>query len=167
MGRPTYSHAFLNDFCVHMNTEGENRGHRGRTDLCHAVSSGSVPAVLAAAHEVLGWVFVGFAGLTGLTGVIVGVAKRTPPRAYWWAVWGALGVGVVQVSLGLIMFGQGENPGGFHVFYGTVLLFTVAFSYVFKTQLSKRPALYWGLLLLFAMGVGLRGIANFGRDFGA
>ena len=123
--------------------------------------------MLASLHEVLGWTFVGAAGLTGLTGVLLAIFKREPNRLYWIAVWGSFLLGVVQVSLGLIMFGRGQNPGGFHVFYGTVLLFTAAFAYVYKGQLAKRPALYWGILLLFAMGVGLRGIANFGRDFGA
>ncbi len=122
--------------------------------------------MLAAIHEVLGWTFVGAAGLTGLTGVLVALLKRRPNRIFWSAVVGSFALGVVQVSLGLIMFGQGQNPGGFHVFYGTVLLFTAAFAYVYKSQLAKRPALYWGILLLFAMGVGLRGIANFGRGFG-
>ena len=123
--------------------------------------------MIASLHEILGWTFVYAAGATGLTGIILTIAKRQPNRLYWSAVIGSFLLGVVQVSLGLIMFGQGRNPGGFHVFYGTVLLFTAAFAYIYKSQLSKRPALYWGILLLFAMGVGLRGIANFGRDFGA
>lgn len=122
--------------------------------------------MLASTHEILGWTFVGAAGLTGLYGVLLALLKREPNRIFWSAVVVSFALGVAQVSLGLIMFGRGQNPGGFHVFYGTVLLFTVAFAYVYKSQLSKRPALYWGLILLFAMGVGLRGIANFGRDFG-
>lgn len=126
-----------------------------------------MPAVLASLHEILGWVFVYAAGAVGILGVGLGLTTRQPGRPFWWAVWAAFTVGVIQVSLGLIMLGQGQDPGGFHVFYGSVLLITAAFAYVFKAQLSKQPALYWGLLLLFAMGVGLRGIANFGRDFGA
>lgn len=126
-----------------------------------------MPAVLASLHEILGWVFVVGAGAMGLVGVGLGIARRNPPRLFWWGVWFSFAVGIVQVCLGLIMLGQGRDPGSFHVFYGTVLLFTVAFAYVFKNQLAKRPALYWGLLLLFAMGVGLRGIANFETDIGA
>ena len=122
--------------------------------------------MLASIHETLGWTFVWAAGLTGVSGVLLALLKREPNRFFWTAVVGSFALGVVQVSLGLIMFGRGQNPGDFHVFYGTVLLFTVAFAYVYKSQLSKRPALYWGILLLFSMGVGLRGIANFGRFFG-
>lgn len=123
--------------------------------------------MLASFHETLGWTFVGAAGLTGLLGVLLAIFKRDPGRVFWVALVGSFAIGVVQVSLGLIMFGRGQNPGDFHVFYGTVLLFTVAFAYVYKSQLSKRPALYWGILMLFAMGVGLRGISNFGRFFGS
>jgi hypothetical protein len=47
-----------------------------------------------------------------------------------------------------------------------VVAFALAFAYIYRAQLAKRPALYWGLLLLFLMGLGIRGIMSFGKDFG-
>jgi hypothetical protein len=38
---------------------------------------------------------------------------------------------------------------------------------MYRAQFSKRPALSYGLLFLFAMGLGVRGIMTFGQSFGA
>jgi hypothetical protein len=42
---------------------------------------------------------------------------------------------------------------------------TLAFAYIYRAQFSKRPALYYGLLMLFLMGLGIRGIMTFGKSF--
>jgi len=52
------------------------------------------------------------------------------------------------------------------VFYGIVILFTFSFAYIYRAQLAKRAALSYGLLGLFLMGLGIRGIQNFGQSFG-
>jgi hypothetical protein len=54
------------------------------------------------------------------------------------------------------MYGQGNEPGGLHLFYGVVIVFTLAIAYVYRSQLARRPALSYGVLLLFVMGLGLR-----------
>ena len=72
---------------------------------------------------------------------------------------------LVQVGLGLLLFAQDYEPGSIHMFYGFVILLTLAFVYIYKVQFERRPTLYWGLVLLFMMGLGLRGIANFGQSF--
>ena len=61
----------------------------------------------------------------------------------------------------MVLYSQGYRPGNdFHLFYGFVILFTFSFAYIYRTQMEKRPALAWGLLLLFVMGLGLRAWAN-------
>ena len=70
---------------------------------------------------------------------------------------------LLQVAFGLILLQQGEEPGDdFHVFYGVVIVVTFVFAYIFRAQITRRPALTWGLLLLFVMGLGLRAWANAG-----
>ena len=72
---------------------------------------------------------------------------------------------VVQVGLGLLLFAGDLEPGSIHMFYGIVILLTLTFIYIYRAQFERRPALYWGLALLFMMGLGLRGISSFGQSF--
>ena len=67
----------------------------------------------------------------------------------------------MQVGLGFLAYNEGFRPqDDFHLFYGFVILFTLTFAYIYKSQLARRPALAYGLLLLFVMGLGLRAWAN-------
>jgi hypothetical protein len=100
-------------------------------------------------------------GLVGAWGVGLRVTKRPVPRPFNWAVAAAVAVMLVQVGLGLLIYQQGYRASNdFHLFYGFVILFTFSFAYIYRYQMSKRPALSWGLLLLFVMGLGLRAWSN-------
>ena len=86
----------------------------------------------------------------------------------WFQIALALAVGalILQVALGLgSMNLEDRNPGNQHVFYGVVISFTLAFAYIYRAQFRKRPALYYGMLMLFLMGLGIRGIMTFGHSF--
>lgn len=115
-------------------------------------------------HEVTGWVTIGFTGLVGLWGVAAAVRKREVGA--WFALGTIVGLvmAVVQTGLGLVLYWQGLNPGSFHLFYGIVVLFAVAFGYIYKAQLAANPALRWGLLMLFVCGLGLRAWMTFGAS---
>ncbi|MGH8873989.1 MAG: hypothetical protein ACRDVM_01880 [Acidimicrobiia bacterium] len=122
--------------------------------------------MIAAAHSWWGWVAVGGLGVVGLWGIGLAIAKRQPPRAFRSVTGVAIAAMLAQVLMGLYLYVAEEaRPGTQHVFYGVVVLFTLAFSYVYRAQLGKRPALRYGLLLLFLMGLGVRGILTFGHDF--
>lgn len=100
-------------------------------------------------------------GVVGVLGLALAIAKRKPDRVFRIATWVAIGAMLVQVALGFLAYNEGFRPANdFHLFYGFVILFTFAFAYIYRTQLEKRPALAWGLLLLFVMGLGLRAWAN-------
>ena len=88
------------------------------------------------------------------------------PKAFYWGVGLAI-VGLLgQVILGVIaMSFEDIDPGNLHVFYGVVIAVTFSFAYIYRAQFRKRPALYFGLLLLFTMGLGIRGIMAFGGNF--
>jgi len=111
------------------------------------------------------WFFVavGTTGLVGLWGLILALVKRPESRAFLIARWVAIDAMLVQVAAGLVLYAQGRRPGNaFHVFYGIVIVFTFGFAYVYRAQLERKPALGYGLLLLFVMGLGLRAWANVG-----
>lgn len=117
-------------------------------------------------HSIWGWIAIGISGVVGLYGIGLAILKRQPGGVFWWAV----GIGVasvlIQVALGLAAMNlEGTNPGNQHVFYGVVVSFTLAFAYIYRAQLAKRPALSYGLLMLFVMGLGIRGIMTFGQSF--
>jgi hypothetical protein len=100
-------------------------------------------------------------GLVGLWGIGLAILKREPTRPFHIAMAVAIGAMLVQVVAGVILWQQGHRPGdGFHVFYGVVIAITFSLAYVYRAQLARRPALSYGLLMLFVMGLGLRAWAN-------
>lgn len=109
------------------------------------------------------WFFVAVlaTGIVGLWGIGLAVLRKVPARAFGIATAIAVGVMLVQVVSGVILYASGRRPGdGFHVFYGVVIAITFAIAYVYRAQLAKRPALSYGLLLLFVMGLGIRAWIN-------
>ena len=119
---------------------------------------------MSALHTSLGWPIAAVVGLVGLW-ALIGGRKGELPKAFRPVMLGALGALVVQVLIGVYLYNQGSRPGSQHMFYGFVILFTLTFAYVYRDQLDKRPGLRWGLLLLFTMGLSIRGIMTFGGSF--
>ena len=116
-------------------------------------------------HEIWGWIAIVVNGVVGLWGVLM-YRRETVPRVFYWAVGIAIVSLLSQVVLGVfLMSSENLAPGNQHVFYGVVIAVTFAFVYIYRAQFRKRPALYYGLLLLFTMGLGIRGITTFGVDF--
>ena len=95
------------------------------------------------------------------------MAKReSVPRAFYWAVGVAIVSLLAQVVVGVVvMQTQAIDPGDQHVFYGVLIAVTFSFAYIYRAQFRERPALYYGLLLLFAMGLGIRGMMTIGVGF--
>ena len=116
---------------------------------------------MEAFHTTWGWVAVSLAGLAGVVGLVLAVLRRPLLRAFWILAGVGMGAMVIQVLVGVVLVLQDHDPGAFHMFYGFLVLFSLAFAYMYRSQLAKRPALAWGLLMLFAMGLGLRAIMTF------
>lgn len=124
------------------------------------------PVVVSAFHESWGWVAAGINGAVGVWGVFASFRDAEAPRAFYAAVGVAVASMLVQVVVGVGLLSGGDvEPGNQHVFYGVLIAVTFTFSYIYRVQLRKRPSLYYGLLLLFTMGLGIRGIMTFGVDF--
>src|SRR5690606_26587239 len=124
------------------------------------------PSRMRTLHQYAAWVAVATSAIVGVWGLILDRRRRPPTRPFWAGVAVASTVMLAQVGLGVAMIASRElAPGDQHVFYGIVIAFVFAFAYIYRSQLSRRPALYYGLLFLFVMGLGLRNIATFGADF--
>lgn len=116
---------------------------------------------MQAFHAAWMWVAVAVCGLVGLWGVALAVLRREPGRAFFAARTAAVVTMLVQIGAGLVLWGRGQRPGnGFHVFYGVVIAVTFSIAYVYRPAMARRPALTYGVLLLFVMGLGLRAWAN-------
>lgn len=117
-------------------------------------------------HQAWGWVVVAITGLSGLTLLVAHWRKLQAARLHWTIVTVAMAALLLQVLLGLgAMNLENKDPGNQHVFYGVVISFTLAFAYIYRAQFRKKPGLYYGLLLLFLMGLAIRGILTFGGNF--
>lgn len=118
-------------------------------------------------HRISGWYVVGFLGLVGLFGAVLAGMRREPTRLFNVCLGIGLGAIFLQVVLGLYAFSvEDRQPGNIHVFYGVVVLFTLAFAYIYRAQLARRPAISYAVLALFLMGLAVRAIGNIGLSFG-
>ena len=119
----------------------------------------------ASIHTWFAWVAIGVCGVSGLLALGYEIRKGAVDMLFRVAVGFSVVTMLIQVGLGLIAFGQDIEPGTIHMFYGFVVLLTLTFIYIYRIQFEKRPGLAWGLSLLFLMGVGIRGVMNFGQSF--
>ncbi len=112
-------------------------------------------------HQNWFYVAVISTGLVGLWGVILAITRRPPGRAFGIARNAAIIAMLIQVALGALLFGSGMTPGNaFHIFYGAVIAVTFTLAYIYRATMDRNPALWYGILLLFVMGLGLRAWSN-------
>lgn len=113
-------------------------------------------------HAAWFWAAVTTNGVAGLWGVLLAILKRPVGRPFGAARAVAIGAMLVQVGSGFLLYNQGERPPSIHMFYGFLILFTYTFAYIYREQAHRRPALSYGLMLLFTMGLGIRAFTNVG-----
>jgi len=112
-------------------------------------------------HQEWFYVAIGTTGVVGIWGLVLAVMKKQPPRQFLWARGVAMAAILIQVAAGVYMYSNGLRPGNaFHVFYGVVIVVTLTLAYLYRTTMARKPALTYGILLLFVMGLGLRAWAN-------
>jgi len=102
--------------------------------------------------------------MVGLWGVLMARRVETS-RPFQIAVYAGIAALLLQVVIGVYVANTGIDPGNQHVFYGVVIAVTFTFVYIYRAQFRKKPNLYYGLLMLFVMGLGIRGVMTFGHSF--
>ncbi len=70
---------------------------------------------------------------------------------------------LINALIGAYLYSLNEELGSFHLFYIAVVLFTLTFLYIYKVQMRENYFLYWGLALLYLMGLAIRAITTFGE----
>lgn len=114
-------------------------------------------------HET--WAYVGI-----VASAVAGVAALA---AYWVhalrgrIVWGITIVAevamLVEVLTGVILVsGDRYTAARFHVFYGVLVFITIALAFGYRRSMGSRAFLYYGLIGLFVMGLGIRAMVEVG-----
>ena len=70
---------------------------------------------------------------------------------------------IIQSLLVSYTYTLNENIGSFYLFYAVVVLFTLTFLYVYRLQMNEKYYLYWGIALLYLMGLEIRTIDTIGE----
>ena len=100
-------------------------------------------------------------GVVGVWGLVLAAMKRDPSR--WFSYMRAVAIAaiLVQIGSGVSLYANGREPvNSFHMFYGVVIAITLTLAYLYRSTMAKRPALTYGILLLFVMGLGIRAWMN-------
>ncbi len=117
-------------------------------------------------HSVWAWVSIYLTGFTGLLLIFFFLANKKKNYLIDYLIKLSVISILIQISAGLYLFGIGVDPGSFHLFYGVVILFTLIFVYIYRSDMNKKPELFWGLAVLFIMGLAIRAVLTFGRGLG-
>ena len=70
---------------------------------------------------------------------------------------------IIQSLLVSYTYTINDNIGSFYLFYEVVVLFTLTFLYVYRFQMNEKYYLYWGIALLYLMGLEMRTIDTIGE----
>jgi hypothetical protein len=120
---------------------------------------------LSGFHETWGYLAAGISGVVGIWGVVIR-DRNPPPTSFYYGLGVAIAALLIQVLAGVVYLrGSGIDPGDQHVFYGVLIAVTFSFAYIYRSQFRKRPAFYYGLLLLFSMGLAIRAMTTVGVGF--
>ncbi len=112
-------------------------------------------------HRTWFWVATYATGIVGAWGLVAGLLQRDAGRLFPYARGLAIAVMLVQVGAGVYLYMNEVRPGNsLHVFYGVVVVITLALAYVYRATMARRPALTYGILLLFVMGLGIQAWRN-------
>ena len=107
------------------------------------------------------WAYIAIAA-NALAGIILLVCWRVTKwrgRWMWIPTIAAEAAMMLQVVIGVILVASDEYVvPRFHMFYGFVAFLTVGIAYSYRQQMRGRRELFYGLVGLFIMGLGIRAI---------
>ena len=85
--------------------------------------------------------------------------KSWRTRWLWWPTIIAEAMMMIQVFLGVLLVSvQHYEPPRFHMFYGFVAFITVGLAYSYRYAMKGKMEMWYGLVGLFLMGVGIRAV---------
>ncbi|HEX6313197.1 MAG TPA: hypothetical protein VF152_16410 [Acidimicrobiia bacterium] len=116
---------------------------------------------LDAFHEGFGYVVIVANGGAGAVGVAAWLLPRLRGRWLWIFTIAAEVAILVEVIVGVILFAATDATADrlrFHMFYGFLMFLTVGLAYQYRDSLQGRLEMFYGLVGLFIMGLGIRAV---------
>lgn len=107
------------------------------------------------------WAYVAIAanGLAGIVALVAWRVRRWRGRWVWGVTIAAESAMMLQVVAGVALVASDEYVAPrFHMFYGFLAFLTVGIAYSYRQQMRGRRELFYGLVGLFIMGLGIRAV---------
>lgn len=109
------------------------------------------------AHRTVAWVAIVGNGVAGVYALAAWRVRRLRDLAVWVTSGLAEAALLLQVVLGVILVSDQDIVAPrFHMFYGFVAFIAIGLAYSYRTSLRGRLELFYGLVGLFLMGLGIR-----------
>jgi len=110
-------------------------------------------------HGVWGYVAIVANGIAGVAALVAWRLKKVRGGWLWWVTIAAESMMMLQVLIGVILVSSKEYTAPrFHMFYGFLAFLTVGLAYSYRRQMRGRRELFYGLVGLFIMGLGIRAV---------
>ena len=114
-------------------------------------------------HQVWGYVAIAMNAIAGIIGLIAWRWKQARGKYVWICTIVAEAALMLQVLVGTILVASKDYVAPrFHMFYGFVAFLTVGIAYQYRRQMRGRREMFYGLVGLFLMGLGIRAVLQAG-----
>ena len=110
-------------------------------------------------HHVWAYVAIAANGAIGVAGLVAWRIEALRGRWVWIGTVVAEAAMMVQVIAGVTLQASKQYKApDFHIFYGFLAFITVGLAYQYRKEMRGRRELFYGLVGLFLMGVGIRAV---------
>jgi len=110
-------------------------------------------------HEVWAYVAIVANAVAGIVLLVCWRVRKWRGRWMWIPTIAAEAAMMLQVVVGVALVASDDYVvPRFHMFYGFVAFLTVGIAYSYRQQMRGRRELFYGLVGLFIMGLGIRAI---------
>jgi hypothetical protein len=110
-------------------------------------------------HRVWGYVAIAMNAIAGVIALVAYRVREARGRWVWIATIVAEAALMLQVLVGAILVASKDYTAPrFHMFYGFVAFLTVGLAYQYRNAMRGRREMFYGLVGLFLMGVGIRAV---------
>jgi hypothetical protein len=112
-------------------------------------------------HDVWAYIAIVANAVAGIAALVAYRFRSLRGRIVWGVTIGAEVAMLVEVLSGVILLANDRyTVARFHTFYGILAFITIAGAYAYRKSMRDRAELYYGLIGLFIMGLGLRAVAE-------